>query len=96
MSLTPGYGGPSEEFHAGEVKTLLLSNNRSPSGEDKNMCFVNSAYNILRVIPRFRYIFYFNYLWVYMSHSFDCKNLQNESYDVTLSMKQQKPPARAS
>ena len=25
-----------------------------------------------------------------MSHSFDCKNLQNESYDVTLSMKQQK------
>ena len=54
--LHPGYGGPNEEFHAGEVKSLLLSNNRSLSGEDKNLCFVNSAWNILRCIPQIRYI----------------------------------------
>ena len=68
--LHPGYGGPNEEFHAGEVKSLLLSNNRSLSGEDKNLCFVNSAWNILRCIPQIRYIIItLECLWVF------CHNL---------------------
>ena len=35
-----------------KVKSLLLAN--SSYGEDKNLCFVNSAINILRIVPDFR------------------------------------------
>ena len=44
--------GGDEVIGGDNVKSLLLSN--SSNGDDKNLCFVNSAVNLLRCTPGFR------------------------------------------
>ena len=55
---------------------LLLAN--SSSGRNKNLCFVNALFQLLRYIPHFRYNDFNNYIYIYLV---DCFCLSKHIYN---------------